>query len=642
MPMRHAAKGFGIVLLVCLVVAVMRTGEAPAQPAGPRPSYRSPVDLAHLPDGKTLAVVDRTASQLVFIDIAQGKPVRSAQLKGKLNAVALSGDGSKAYVSQYESDSIAEVNCADAKVLRQIKSGARPVGVAIAPKANLLLTANSAFGEVSIIDIASGNEKAKVKVSREPFAITVSPDEKTAVVSNLLPAGPASDPQTSSNLSIINLSDDSVTNIKLPPNATAVRQTAVSPDNKWAYVVHTVGRSTLPATQLDRGWVITNAISVIDLTAKAHYATLLLDNLSEGAADPWGLALSKDGGTAWITLSGAQQIAKLDLAKLHPLMAGNAPETTTPKGSYGSPRIWADIKADQKKRADLVNDLAALHIAQAITRVTLPGKGARGVAVSPADGKVAVAQYFTGDVLVIDPQSVKVTATIAVAQQPAADEARRGEQIFHDANYTFQKWLSCGSCHPNEGRVDALNWDLPNDGIGNPKNNKSLLQADKTAPSMWTGVREGMDLAAAAGFRFGMQVAPEKDIEATRAYIRSLTPEKSPYRVNGELSEKAKRGKAIFEADTSKCAKCHPGPLFTDQKQHDVGTFGQLDHAGQTTFDTPSLVEVWRTAPYLHDGRSATLKELFTTLNKEDKHGATSKLTPEQVDDLVEYLQSLE
>ena len=47
-----------------------------------------------------------------------------------------------------------------------------------------------------------------------------------------------------------------------------IRQTAVSPDGKWAYAVHTVGRTTLPATQLDRGWVNTNALSIIDLKAK--------------------------------------------------------------------------------------------------------------------------------------------------------------------------------------------------------------------------------------------------------------------------------------------------------------------------------------------------------------------------------------
>jgi len=631
-----AWSGFCCFCIIYTSVAVA------ADPVPPRPAYHSPNDLAYLPDGKTLVVVDRTAGQLAFVDVASNKVARVAQLAGKLNAVAISADGSKAYVSEYNFDRIAEINCADAKVLRRIPCGARPVGVAVAPKANLLLTANSAFGDVSLIDLGSGKETAQVKVVREPFAIAVSPDEQTAVVSNLLPAGAATEPQISAHVSLIHLADRQVTNIKLPPNATTVRQVAISPDNHWAYVVHTVGRSLLPATQLDRGWVITNAISVIDLTTKSHYATTLLDSLSEGAADPWGLTLAKDGSTAWVTLAGAQQIVKLDLAKLHPLLAGTATEAGTPKVAPGGPKIWADIKANPAKRADLVNDLAALYIANAIIRTDLPGKGARGIAVSPADGTVAVGQYFTGDILWIDPPTAKVRGSLPLPSQPAADDARYGEQVFYDAHHTFQKWLSCGTCHPNEGRVDALNWDLPNDGLGNPKNTKSLLHVDRTPPSTWLGVREGMDLTVAAGFRFAMQQAPAHDLDAVKSYLRSLTAEPSPYRVNGQLSAKAQRGKVHFENEATRCAKCHTGPLLTDQKQHNVGTFGTFDHPGQTNFDTPSLVEVWRTAPYLHDGRAATLHELFATFNKEDKHGVTSHLTPEQLDELVAYLQSLE
>ena len=58
-------------------------------------------------------------------------------------------------------------------------------------------------------------------------------------------------------------------------------------------------------------------------------------------------------------------------------------------------------------------------------------------------------------------------------------------------------------------------------------------------------------------------------------------------------------------------------------------------------YDTPSLVEVHRTAPYFHDGRAATLRDIFTVHNEEGRHGSTSELSESELDDLMEYLKSL-
>ncbi len=46
-------------------------------------------------------------------------------------------------------------------------------------------------------------------------------------------------------------------------------------------------------------------------------------------------------------------------------------------------------------------------------------------------------------------------------------------------------------------------------------------------------------------------------------------------------------------------------------------------------------------APYLYDGRAATMKDIFTIYNKKDEHGSTSDLTEQELDDLVEYVNSL-
>ena len=74
-------------------------------------------------------------------------------------------------------------------------------------------------------------------------------------------------------------------------------------------------------------------------------------------------------------------------------------------------------------------------------------------------------------------------------------------------------------------------------------------------------------------------------------------------------------------------------------KMADVGTLSDTDDP--MLFDAPQLNNVYESAPYLHDGRAATLEELWTTFNDEDKHGAGNDMLKDQLNDLVEYLKSL-
>jgi len=49
-------------------------------------------------------------------------------------------------------------------------------------------------------------------------------------------------------------------------------------------------------------------------------------------------------------------------------------------------------------------------------------------------------------------------------------------------------------------------------------------------------------------------------------------------------------------------------------------------------------VEVWRTAPYLHDGRAVTVREVLTKFNQGDSHGRVSHLSEDEISDLIEYV----
>jgi hypothetical protein len=126
------------------------------------------------------------------------------------------------------------------------------------------------------------------------------------------------------------------------------------------------------------------------------------------------------------------------------------------------------------------------------------------------------------------------------------------------------------------------------------------------------------------------------DVEDLLAYVETLQPEPNP--LAPQSAAAATRGKSLFEGKAG-CAKCHPAPYYTDRKMHNVGILTPVEPDGR--YDTPSLVEVYRTAPYFHDGRSATLRDVLTKDDPGGKHGHANVLTPREIDDLIAYLLSL-
>jgi cytochrome c peroxidase len=371
-------------------------------------------------------------------------------------------------------------------------------------------------------------------------------------------------------------------------------------------------------------------MSIIDLSAMEVLNTVLLDDLDNGAANPWAVAWAEDGSRLIITHAGTHEISVVDFSALVAKLEGLPPSLTV-----AIPREYGAVARVQ---ADVPNDLTLLSGLR--KRIPLPeqDRGPRVVAVVGAAAYVA--NYFSDSVSVVDlTAAVPSVTSIALGPKVEPNVARKGECYFHDATICFQHWQSCSSCHPGDGRADGLNWDLPNDGIGNPKNTKSLLFAHQTPPAMSLGVRATAETAVRAGLKdilFAKQ--PEAVALAIDEYLRSLKPVPSPSLSDGKLSEAALRGRSIFQR--AGCADCHPAGLFTDLSGHDVGTCGPFDNPSEK-FDTPTLIELWRTSPYLHDGSAASIRDVVTTRNLHNQHGRTSELTSPEIDDLCEYLHSL-
>jgi mono/diheme cytochrome c family protein len=180
-----------------------------------------------------------------------------------------------------------------------------------------------------------------------------------------------------------------------------------------------------------------------------------------------------------------------------------------------------------------------------------------------------------------------------------------------------------------------------NDGLGNPKNTRSMLLVHQGGAAMSLGVRASAEAAVRAGLaRSLFAVRPEEDAAAIDAYLKWLQPAPSPYLADGRLSPAAERGKRVYFDPKVGCARCHPEPIYTDKRAHDVGSLGRYDSPADK-FTTPRLIEAWRTAPYMHDGQYLTIKDLFVKGKHGLPPGDAGELSDADIDDLVEFVLSL-
>jgi cytochrome c553 len=370
-------------------------------------------------------------------------------------------------------------------------------------------------------------------------------------------------------------------------------------------------------------------MTIIDLARMKVMHTVSLDDAESGAANPWGLAWSPDSTTILVTHAGTHEVSVINFAAL-------LAKLTRSSVASGSAKV-PGYAAATSGQTNLPLDVIPLGVRE---RVKLPDTDFGPRAVVVVGHTAYIANYFSDTLSVIDLSTPFLKAeSFPLGPKPEMNIIRKGEFYFHSAGICFQGWQSCSSCHPGDARMDGLNWDLLNDGIDNPKNTRSLLLAHQTPPVMSLGVRTNAEAAVRAGIRHILfTIQPDEIPAAIDEYLKSLKPVPSPYLVHGKLSGSAKRGKKLFSQ--AGCVDCHVPGLYTDLRPHDVGTRAAYDKSTDK-FYTPTLIEVWRTVPYLHTGSAATLRDVVTTCNPHDEHGVTSNLSNQEIDDLCEYVLSL-
>ena len=470
------------------------------------------------------------------------------------------------------------------------------------PDRTHIYVCNQFSNTVSEIDPLQRKVLRTVNVLREPKSAIFSKDGKYLFVANFLPAQRADLDMVSSCISVIEMKNfTKVKDIQLTNGSNALRDICITPDGKYIYVSHNLGRFTVPTSQLQQGWMNTSAFSVIDVERQENMGAIVVDEPERGAAGIWSITCNEN--SIFISHSGTHEVSVID----HKAMLRKF--------------------ENYPNRNVLDYDLNFLHGIR--KRIPVNGNGPRSILL--LNDKLIISTYFADILNIMDINTHKTTA-ININSNRIETREQKGEKFFNDAMNCFQNWQSCNGCHPGDARMDAMNWDLMNDGVGNSKNCKSLLFSHVTPPCMISGIRADAETAVSAGFKFiQFFELDEESLDCVNAYLRALEPVPSPYLINGELSDKAKEGRKVFER--LRCDDCHNGPYFTDRKSYRIGK----DVEFKQGWDTPTLREVWRTAPYLFDGRAETMQDVFEI----HKHGINKKVSKKEIEALTEYVNSL-
>jgi len=263
-----------------------------------------------------------------------------------------------------------------------------------------------------------------------------------------------------------------------------------------------------------------------------------------------------------------------------------------------------------------------------------------------------------------------------------------GKKFFWDTRWSSSGTVACVSCHrPEHGWSDPRQFSINFAGKPTSRHSPTIVNRLFSDRQLWTGLRPSLEEQALrdsnrtdemvvknlgsipayqAEFRrvFGTELHPDGVAKAIASYVRTIVSGNSPYdrfRAGEKtaLSPAAQRGQALF-AGRARCVACHAGFNFTDEGYRNIGVgmdradpdLGRYtvtkDEADKGAFKTPTLRDVARRGPYMHDGSEKTLADVVAFY---DRGGVKNPwlsqdikplgLNREEQTDLVAFLHAL-
>lgn len=602
----------------CVVIAA---GSAPAGDT----RFRNPDDLALSPDGKRLYVVCSGSDEVMALDVNSHAIAARAHVGKVPRGIAVAADGTRIYVTNSWSDTVSEIDAATFQVLRTMPTGFEPTGVAIDAARQALYVANRLSDDLSVIDLASGKEIERFTAGRGSSYLAASADGARIYTSAIYPQVGQFRTQPKSEITVVDAATRIVTDRISLTNAAGVFHMAFSRDGKIGLAAELRPKNLVPIAHVEHGWVFGNSLAVFGEGING-VAQMPLDQMDVFPSQPFGVAIAADGTRAYVSASGSNEVLILDL-----------------------PKLAAAARSPQAAR--MANDLSAS--AQYVLAHVPVGSNPRSVQLTADGATLYVANRLDDTISAIDTKRMAVTATIPLGDATPVTPERRGERLFYSSMYAYGHQFGCATCHL-DSTFDGLNWDLEPDGFGKDiVDNRMLEEIKDTAPYKWNG--SNPDLQTECGPRtekyfFRSEGFRGNDLEDLVKYIQSIPLRPNRYRLpDGEKTPAQEHGQAIFNRtakkdgtpipDIQQCFVCHSGPYYQSPDSVDVGTGKASDRSAE--IDIPELTNVVNSAPYLHDGSARTLEEIWTVFNPLDKHGVTSDLTKDDLNDLIEYLKTL-
>jgi YVTN family beta-propeller protein len=583
-------------------------------------------------------------------------------LAGSSNSLMdVSPDGARLLVANADNGTVTFVDVQARKVIREVPVGDKPEGVCWLGTTGL--AAVTVYRDNQVVLVNDGGVVARIPVPHEPYGVVARKDGSRAYVTQEYPG----------TVSEIDVAGRKV--LREIPAGTMVRGIALAPDEKRLYVTEFY-TGILNAIDLDKGKVVDSW--------KGHSTDNLCRHVVVHPRRPKTYLSHIRSRVDTIDGAGSifPQLSICDLVQPGTGKRRTAFSMDTYNGVYVVTNPWeAALSPDGKRLYTIYAGTDDMNVSNVldddykeIERYGFPrqlGKNPRAVRVSPDGKEVYISNALDFTVTVHAADTMRVLATIKACDPPKSPEWVRGKVLFSTAKYPLssRRWIACASCHP-DGASDGRVWRNP-EGL---RKTPAMFGLAHTHPLHWSADRDevqdfeytirsklmqGGGLLSVrpkpkVGFKpveLDEQLAGRsKDLDALAIYCNSFEHTVlSPHiPAPGKLSPRAERGKALFFDKGVGCASCHSGPYYTDSSLkkpfnlHDVGT--GKDDPGEKMgpkYDTPSLLGVYRTAPYLHHGKAATLMDVLTTCNKADRHGKTSHLKPAQLEELVVFLQSL-
>lgn len=282
----------GSVLLAGCAAVVAAQRSAPATPSGVR---------LYISDetGSSVAVVD-AASGKVVDHLSVGKRPRGIKVTpdGKQLLVALSGtaiggpnvDESKLPPPDRSADGIGIVDIATHKVLRIVKSGNDPEAFDVSPDGKTAYVSNEDVGELTVLDLRTGKIRKNITVGSEPEGVTLRPDGRVVYVTSE--------------------GDGEVTAVDTT-TLTVVGHMKTEPRPRG--IVFTKDGATAFVT-------CENAAAITVLDGRAHKVLGKIDlpkppAANQGPLRPMGIVLSLDQRTMFVSTGRAKSVAIIDVAK---------------------------------------------------------------------------------------------------------------------------------------------------------------------------------------------------------------------------------------------------------------------------------------------------------------------------------------